>query len=253
MLTYLANFAVPRSGEVARCVALRKTEKIPFESLFGTVVLERMFDVLCLLLVTILVVVLRMKTFGRFLHDQVWQPLVGKNMEGSGLLWLAILFGLLAATIILLFIFRKKLLQFSVIQKINKYIKGLVDGLKTCFHLKRKTQFFAGTFLIWLFYFLQSYTIMCAMPETASLGVPDALFLMVVGALGWVVPVPGGLGAYHFLVSQALITMYAIPLGLGVAFATISHETQAVMMIVFGFISLASFLFVGKKKEIHAL
>jgi hypothetical protein len=71
---------------------------------------------------------------------------------------------------------------------------------------------------------------------------------MVVGALGWVVPVPGGLGAYHFLISLALLTMYAIPWELGVVFATISHETQAVMMIIFGFFSLAAFLLVGKKR-----
>jgi uncharacterized protein (TIRG00374 family) len=248
MLTYLANFAMPRLGEVVRCGALRKTEKIPFDSLLGTVVLERVFDVLCLLLVTVLVVVLRMDTFGAFLHDKIWQPLVAQNTGTNGLLWLVLLSGAFAVTVILLFIFRKKLLQFQFIQKINKLLKGLIDGLKTGFRLKRKNQFFAGTFIIWLFYFLQSYTIMHAMPETASLSAADALFLMVVGSLGWVVPVPGGLGAYHFLLSLALLTMYAIPWELGVVFATISHETQAVMMLFFGFLSLASTLLVGKKK-----
>jgi hypothetical protein len=91
------------------------------------------------------------------------------------------------------------------------------------------------------------------MSDTASLSAVDALFLMVVGALGWVAPVPGGLGAYHFLLSLALLNMYAIPWEHGVVFATISHETQAVMMIVLGFLSLASVMLAGKKKEIHAL
>jgi hypothetical protein len=71
---------------------------------------------------------------------------------------------------------------------------------------------------------------------------------MVVGSLGWVAPVPGGLGAYHFLLSLALSTMYAIPWERGVVFATISHETQAVMMIVFGFLSLAATLLAGKRR-----
>ena len=248
MLTYLANFAMPRLGEVVRCGALRKTEKVPFESLLGTVVLERVFDILCLLVVTILVVGLRMDTFGTFLHDKIWQPLVEHNAETTGLSWLAILSGVFVITIILLFLFRKKLLQFRIIQKINKLLKGLIDGLRAGFRLKRKNQFLAGTLIIWFFYFLQSYTIMHAMAETASLDVVDALFLMVVGALGWIAPVPGGLGAYHFLLSLALLTMYAIPWELGVVFATISHETQAVMMIIFGFISLSSFLLTGKKK-----
>ena len=249
MLTYLANFAMPRLGEVVRCGALRKTEKVPFESLLGTVVLERVFDILCLLVVTILVVGLRMDTFGAFLYDKIWQPLMEQNAGTSGLSWLVLISGVLAIVVILLFIFRKKLLQFRAVQKINKLLKGLIDGLKTGFRLKKKNQFFISTLVIWFFYFLQSYTIMCAMPETASLGAVDALFLMVVGALGWVAPVPGGFGAYHFLLSLALLTMYAIPWELGVVFATISHETQAVMMIVFGFLSLAAVLLVGKKKQ----
>jgi uncharacterized protein (TIRG00374 family) len=248
MLTYLANFAMPRLGEVARCGALRKTEKVPFESLLGTVVLERVFDILCLLIVIILVVGLRIDMFGAFLYNEIWQPLVEQNPGTAGSSWLVILSAAFVATCILLFIFRKKLLQFRVVQKINKLLKGLIDGLKTGFHLERKNRFFAYTFVIWLLYFLQSYTVMHAMSETASLGATDALFLMMVGALGWVVPVPGGLGAYHVLLAQALLVMYAIPWELGVVFATISHETQAVMMIVFGFLSLAAILLAGKKR-----
>ncbi|MDR3180478.1 MAG: flippase-like domain-containing protein, partial [Prevotellaceae bacterium] len=201
MLTYLANFAMPRLGEVVRCGALRKTEKVPFESLLGTVVLERIFDILCLLIVTILVVALRMDTFGAFLHNEIWQPLMEQKTGAGGLSWLVIIAGVLVVMVVLLFIFRKKLLQFRLAQKINKLLKGLIDGLRTGFRLKRKNQFFAGTLVIWFFYFLQSYTIMHAMSDTASLSAVDALFLMVVGALGWVAPVPGGLGAYHFLLS----------------------------------------------------
>ncbi|MDR3184717.1 MAG: flippase-like domain-containing protein [Prevotellaceae bacterium] len=251
MLTYLANFAMPRLGEVARCGALRKTEKIPFEALLGTVVLERVFDVLCLLLVIVLVVCLRIDTFGAFLHHKVWQPLVTQNAGTTGHTWLVLAAAALLAAGILLFIFRTKLLQFRVAQKINNLLKGLLNGLRTGFRLERKNRFFAYTFIIWLLYFLQSYTIVRAMPDTAALGAADALFLMVVGALGWVVPVPGGLGAYHFLLSLALLTMYAIPWELGVVFATISHETQAVMMIVFGFISFAAILLAGKRPRRH--
>jgi uncharacterized protein (TIRG00374 family) len=248
MFTYLANFAMPRLGEVARCGALRKTEKIPFESLFGTVVLERIFDMLCLALVVVLVVCLRIDTFGTFLYDKIGQPLLEQNTGTAVWLWLSIVVVALAAMVILLFIFRKKLLQFRLAQKINKLFKGVVDGLKTGFRLERKNQFFAYTLVIWLLYFLQSYTIMHAMSDTAALSAADALFLMVVGSLGWVVPVPGGLGAYHFLLALALSTMYAVSWELGVVFATISHETQAVMMIVCGFLSLAAILLAEKKK-----
>lgn len=250
MLTYLANFAMPRLGEVARCGALRKTEKVPFDALLGTVVLERIFDMICLLLVIILVVGLRLDTFGAFLHEKIWQPLTEQN---AGLSWLVVLFAALVAAGVVLFIFRKRLGRFGIVQKTGKLLKGLIDGLRTGFRLERKNRFFAYTLTIWLLYYLQSYTIMHAMSETAALGWADALFLMVVGSLGWVVPVPGGLGAYHFLLALALSTMYAVSWELGVVFATISHETQAVMMIVFGFLSLAAILLAGKRGKANVL
>ena len=93
---------------------------------------------------------------------------------------------------------------------------------------------------------MQSYPIMKSMPETAGLFPADALFLMVVGSFGWVMPVQGGLGAFHFLVSMALTAMYGIPQTQGVVFATISHETQSLVMIVFGFISLIAVTLISK-------
>ena len=82
------------------------------------------------------------------------------------------------------------------------------------------------------------------------MGAIDALFLMVVGGLGWVVPVQGGIGAYHFIVSLALLKVYAIPQTTGVVFATISHESQAIVMILCGLISLVS-ISLWKKKFIN--
>ena len=123
-------------------------------------------------------------------------------------------------------------------QKIVKLFSGLADGLKAGFRLKKKNQFLVYTSLIWVLYFLQSFTIMKAMPDTNGLLMSDALFLMVVGALGWVMPVQGGMGAFHYMISLALIGVYSIDAGTANAFAIISHESQAVVMIFFGFISL---------------
>jgi uncharacterized protein (TIRG00374 family) len=248
MLTYLSNFAVPRIGEIVRCGVLRKTEKIPFDSLLGTVVLERVFDMVCLLLIIVAVVCLRLDTFGVFMHDNIWHPLMEQNAT-SARLGVFVILGILFVAFILLIVCWKKLVRFSIFHKVDNLVKGLVNGLKAGFRLKKHGQFFGFTLLLWILYFFQSFTVMHAMPETSLLGSADALFLMVVGSLGWVVPVQGGLGAYHFLVSLALSVMYGIPQVKGVVFATISHETQALVMIVFGFISLASVFLFTKRKQ----
>ena len=100
--------------------------------------------------------------------------------------------------------------------------------------------FFLYTLLIWLTYWLTSLTTIYAFAQVGHLGGTDALFLMIVGGMGWVVPVQGGIGAYHFIVSLALAKVYGIAQTTGVIFATISHEAQALVMILCGAASLIS-------------
>jgi len=235
MMTYLSNFAVPRMGEVVRCGVLRKTEKIPFESLFGTVVLERIFDLVCLLLITFTVILLRLELFGNFIYTKLVKPLLD-GLSGDTHLWLYLLLGVFAIAAVC-FIFRKQIAQRLSTGKMKHLWKGLVDGLKSGFRLQRRGAFFSHTALLWFAYWLQAFTVMMAMPETQGLTWVDALFLMVVGGLGWVAPTQGGLGSYHAIIILAL-GLYGIDNG--IVFATISHETQALMMIAFGLISWVS-------------
>ncbi|MDR1406371.1 MAG: flippase-like domain-containing protein [Prevotellaceae bacterium] len=239
MLTYLANFALPRMGEIVRCGALRKTEKIPFESSLGTVVMERVFDMVCLLLITISVVFFRFDTFGKFFSDNLWQPFAARITDGNYTI-LYIIAGVIALPVIAVIAFREKIRQHAIAVKLKKLWTGLYDGLRAGFRLQQRGKFLSCTVLLWLAYWLQAFTVIKAMPETQFLTGVDALFLMIVGGLGWVAPVQGGMGAYHFFVSLTLFAIYGIPQNHGVVFATISHETQAIMMIVFGFISWAS-------------
>ncbi|MDR0729556.1 MAG: flippase-like domain-containing protein [Prevotellaceae bacterium] len=237
MLTYLANFAMPRMGEVVRCGALRRTDKIPFESLLGTVVMERAFDFVCLLVISVSVLFLRFDTFRAFwtnVQAQQGAPADAATPAGGYLLYVYTGVGLLVAIVGLLCIFRRRIRQWSLMSKVKKLWHGLLDGLKAGFRLQRRSAFFTYTILLWVAYWLQAYTVMLAMPETLHLSAVDALFLMVVGGLGWVAPVNAGIGAYHFLIKCALL-IYGVDNG--VVFATISHETQSLMMIVFGLFS----------------
>ena len=117
----------------------------------------------------------------------------------------------------------------------------------SAFKMQHKWMFLLYTLLIWLTYWLTSLTTIYAFAQVGHLGATDALFLMIIGGFGWVVPVQGGLGAYHFIVSLALCSVYGITQTTGVVFATISHEAQALVMILCGAASLVR-VSIWKKK-----
>ena len=245
-IAYLTNFAVPRAGEFARCGVVAKNHKVTFEGALGTVVLERGFDMLCLLLWILVLFLFKWNEFGGFLNDELFVPL--QQRFSIGLVYIALVFVVFVAAIgTAAWIYRKRLLEIPFFAKVAGIVVGLAKGVFTAFKMEHKWLFFLYTALLWGTYWLTSYTTIQAFPSVSYLNGSDALFLMIVGGLGWVVPVQGGLGAYHFIVSLALWSVYSIPQTTGVIFATISHESQALAMIICGIISLISVGFKSKR------
>ena len=103
--------------------------------------------------------------------------------------------------------------------------------------MERKWKFFAYTLFIWVIYWLMAATTVWAAPFLDHLTMVDALFLSLVGGLGFAVPVPGGIGAFPFIISRALMGGYDVPMETGIVYATLSHTSQAVTQIIFGLIS----------------
>ena len=234
----LTNFIFPRAGEVARCGVIAKTKKVSFERTLGSVVIERSLDMVCLLLWMALLLVFKWGEFGTFIQEEITQPLFG---EMSSLLWPAVIAGtLLLIAVAAVWFFRHTISKFSIVGKILRIAKGLAEGVLSAFRMQEKWMFLLYTLFIWLTYWLTSLTTIYAFPQVGHLGATDALFLMIIGGFGWVVPVQGGLGAYHFIVSLALASVYGISQTTGVVFATISHEAQALVMILCGAASLIS-------------
>ena len=227
-VAYITNFAFPRAGEVARCGVLAKTAGIPFETLLGTVVLERAFDTLCLVMITVLVISLQWSVFGLFMEQQLWHPFV-TAIHGKVIYLLLIIIAFLL--LVLIIVFRKRIQKFSM-------AAGLFRGLKSGFSMRQKAPFFGYTLVLWMLFWATCWCTIRAFPIAAHLNLLDALFLMVVGSFGWVVPVQGGIGAYHFVVSLALASVYGISQTPSLVFATISHESQTVTMVLFGLFSL---------------
>ena len=243
---YITNFAIPRAGEFARCGVITKKTGLPFETVAGTVVLERSIDLLSLILVTLSVFFFQWNKFGFFINREIIQSL-GDRLSFN-LLWVgvAIVFAI-GVFLYIVYHFRK---TNPLFRKIANIAKGVISGVISGFKMPQKWMFLVYTLLIWVCYWLMSYTTIMAFPaaSTQGLGATDALFLMVVGGLGWVIPVQGGIGAYHFIISLALASIYGIDQTTGVVFATISHESQAITMLIFGTLSLISFYFNKSKK-----
>jgi uncharacterized protein (TIRG00374 family) len=246
---YLANLAIPRMGEVSRCVYLNRTDKVPVNTLLGTVVAERIFDVIALFLLLALVLILQFKILYGYINENIFLPL-GDKMQifGSSTIWiiLIVLVILGIGTVLLL----RKLKNNTLIKKINELLIGFKNGLLSVLKMKNIGRFILYTIAMWGLYFLQTYLIVLAMESIAPIGMSGALAVFVLGSFGFVVPVQGGIGAYHLIVASVL-TIYGIEDTNGVAFAGVSHTFQMLIFIVLGAIAFIVLPFRSKKEVVN--
>ncbi len=250
MIGYLANFAFPRIGEVTRCVTLGKKEKIPVDALFGTVIVERVFDLFMLIVLMIGLLLAWWEKFGFFFKDKIFIPLSQKitSTFGAGWHFWLIIAGILIILTVLLIVFRKKMYRFNLVIKIRKFILGIISGLKTVYKMKRKWEFIFHTVLIWVSYIFMTWVVVFAMPATSNLNFIDGIFLLIIGGLGMAAPTQGGFGSHHWITSRGLFFVYGISLEDGLAYATLCHESQTLLIILIGSLSFLM-LFLHKKKE----
>jgi uncharacterized protein (TIRG00374 family) len=253
ILGYTANFAFPRIGEITRCGTLNRTEKIPADMLIGTVVAERAFDLLSAIVVAFITVLLKIDFFGAFFSDNIFKPFylkMSSTFNFSLLIWITVLVSFIVF-FFLVYAFRQSILKITLVKKVKKLGKGVYSGVKSVFKLKRKKEFLLHTILLWGMYYLMTYLIFFSLPSTSHLNAIDAMFLLVVGTFGMILPVQGGIGAFHSIVSLAL-TLYAIPREEGLAYAVISHESQSIFVILLGSISfLILFIRSHKKTQVN--
>ena len=247
---YLANFAFPRLGEITRCASLSKAEKIPVDKLFGTVIIERIIDLVMVTILLFVLIILRFDFFGTWLNENIFTPVADKLDSSIGGTWvLLVLFvGVPAAMIVLYYTFRERLRDVKFIQKPKSFIKGILDGLKSIYKLKRFWGFLFHSILIWFLYWAMTWTAVFTLAETSVLKPVDGLFLLVVGTFGFIVPAQGGIGAFHYVTALGL-TLYAIPREVGLTYATITHGAQMIMLIVLGLISFMILFAVQRKSR----
>jgi hypothetical protein len=189
------------------------------------------------------------KRFGSFFVEKI----LGSASGGISIGKIAIITGVLlgtAAFVVCVAVFADK---WKPLARIRDFCKGIWQGIVTCVRTKGAWLVFVQTAFVWLCYWMMSASVLWAVqgmdtssvtPEMASciagikdLGLVDALFLMLAGGLSSLVPVPGGFGAFHFIVAGAMSSVYGIPFEFGMILATLSHESQAVNQIICGGLS----------------
>jgi uncharacterized protein (TIRG00374 family) len=249
---YFANYIVPRMGEVTRCGTLYRLERVPVNLSFGTVVAERIFDVIILLIMIGLNFILEFDRLSKFFTDIFMSKISSGGGKFSGSLLLFILLaGLVAVAAAGIYIFKNKALQDklqqnALIQKVVLFAQGMLEGLLSVRKLSSPGLFIFSTIAIWVLYYLVSYVLFFCIPETSSLGLLAGLTLLVVGSIGMAAPVQGGLGAYHMLVGSVMV-LYGLTYNDGITLATFIHGAQMVFMLIIGALAFLYVLIKNKK------
>jgi uncharacterized protein (TIRG00374 family) len=224
LVAYLVNLLVPRAGEIARATTISKYEKIPFEKALGTIVSERIADVIILLGITLLAFVLQTELISEYLFKE--------EGESSHLKYYIV-----AALGIAGFLFYRLIKNSSnpIINKIQKFVHGLIQGAISIFRMKNKWWFIFHTLFIWLMYVLMFYVVTFAIPETQNLPFGAIIVGFVVGGISMALT-NGGLGTYPIFVASAL-SLYDVPLNPALAFGWIMWTAQTLMVLIFGGLS----------------
>ena len=240
IMGYFANTIFPRLGEVTRCTVLSRRQNIPFNGLFGTVIAERVFDLICIIIIAFFVIIAQFGFLRGFLEKMIWVPLSSKMPSGT---WFVTLLGvsiLMAAVMffILLKISMPYIRKLSFYRKLRDLLLGFIAGLKTIKNLKQKNAFIAHTVLIWVMYFFMSYIPFRALQSTEHLTLIDGTTLLMMGTLGFVIPVPAGIGAYHWIVAKTLTDLFGIVSESAASFAVLVHASQIFLVIALGIFSM---------------
>lgn len=239
MIGYLANLALPRLGEVVRCGILKRYEKIPLTQLFGTVITERVIDLLLLFFLFIVSIWTEYERIHSYLSEYILSPLkkiFHSLAENKALLFLY--FGIVVVAVLCVFFFRKKIFRNRLVQKIRALLISFLQGIRSIVRIKNPMLFILHSLFIWLMYFLSVYLCVFAFEETKTLTAADCLVMVAFGSLG-VIATPGGIGAYQWIVLQ-LMLLWGYTTAMGVTFGWLVWLAQVLLVLIFAMVSLGA-------------
>ncbi|MEX2641109.1 MAG: lysylphosphatidylglycerol synthase transmembrane domain-containing protein [Balneolales bacterium] len=241
MFGYLVNYAVPRLGEISRCVYVAKKEDLSGTNLVGTVILERVIDMLIMLILIAfvgLVLISDPEVLSMLLGEETrarLQSLLHLRYLMAGLVALPAL--LLLGYVFVLLIRKNETASPMVNKVLNQLRSGgalFMDGLFAIRHLRQWPYFTGLTILIWAGYVIMAYIPFVAfnLHEDYGLGLEAALVIMTISSVGVALPSPGGIGTYHWFVRQGLLVLYGVPAANALAYAFVTHAVMMGVVVV---------------------
>lgn len=248
MISYFANLGLSRVGELIRATTLAKYEKARTNQVMGTVVVDRMIDAITMVLFVGVAFLLDGRNIFGYLSRNA-QVDSFKSILYSPYFW--ILSFVMGGFLVLAYRYRSRYSGHPLLTKMIDLLRGFRDGLKTIAKLKKPGWFIAHSLFIWFMYYLMTWLCFPAYDPTAHLGPIAGLTTFVFGAFGIVIPAPGGMGTYQFLVSEAL-AIYNIPGDEGFSFSMIIFfSIQIFFTIFFGILGLILLPLINRKKGIQ--
>jgi uncharacterized protein (TIRG00374 family) len=231
-VSYFMNLTIPRSGEITRAALLKKYENVPFDKGFGTIVAERIVDLILFLLFVGLAFVLQFEKLYNFIKEKIAFEKI-------------ILFGITGITLGILFLLIWIYAEWKIIKKIKNKFSGLIEGMLSIVMMKDKWKYIFLSFLIWFSYLLMFYIPIYALPETENIGFDIVIMGFIFGSLA-IGFTNGGLGAYPLAIAM-IFSLYGISNEIGTAFGWLAWTSQTILTIILGLLSYAFLPLYNKK------
>lgn len=242
LITYLVNSLTPKLGEILRCSVLLKTDKVPVAASLGTVVSERVADVLFLFGGVGIIFLMELDRLG-----SLFSSMADKVIGDKSTSWFIVVgLVLLAMMGVGIYFLRSSRFQEGLIGKVQAFMRQTLEAAQSVFRLKRPWLFVVYTIGLWACLVLMNYLFLLALPESADLGWYMAILILFIGGLGWALPVPGGMGTTHFIIWQLFIA-FQLSETAGKNVAILSNGATLVYNVLFGMLAWFIFLWIAFK------
>lgn len=246
MIGYFVNLLAPRAGEITRCGIMKKNDSVNMSESLGSVVAERIVDLLGLVFIIVLGLALQFEQLSGFMMDFLNEKANTLHISERMLNFLLVFGVVIVLTLAVVWYFRARIKRMPVYFKLRSFMVELTNGFTSILKLKSRRRFWLATILIWVFYYAMAYVVVFALPSTMHLGFLAGLSILIMGGLGMSAPVQGGFGTYHILVGSVLV-LYGVAQKDGYFFATLIHASQTLSILVFGGLSFIISLQLKKK------
>lgn len=246
MVGYLANLAIPRLGEVLKCTILGKYEKVPADKLVGTILVERVIDVISLVIVFLIAIATQLDIIGAYAQTTLRKNFLSGGVELVVIKIVAVIALLIVGYYLMKFIF-KKYKDIGFIRKLNTLFNGVGAGLASIKNLQHKTAFILHTVFIWSCYAAGTYLGFFVIAETSDLPFAAVFPVLAFASIGMIVT-PGGIGTYQYFIMEVML-LYGIAEGFGYANGILQWLAQFAIVLLVGFVSLLALPYYNRRLQ----